>query len=220
MTFTIIGIDKKNKEIGIACFSKALSVGGCCPAVDLNSGAVGTQAYPNVLYKEKALNLMKKYSPDKVISMLIKNDPEKQKRQVLIMNSKGQSSAFTGNQATGWKGSLKGKDCICAGNTLKSEKVLIKMTEAFEKPKGSLAERLISALIAGHNVGGDKRIRVYDSASLIVEKPKGGIFNLGNRYLDLRIDLSKNSIKDLNKLLKMQIANDKYWEKREKAIKK
>jgi len=203
MTFTIIGIDKKNKELGIACFSKAFAVGAIAPAVDLRVGALSTQSYPNVSYKEKGIELMKKYSPEKVVSILVNRDKDKEIRQVILMNKNGQSAGFTGKKNVLWAGCLKGKNCICAGNMLVGEIVLIEMIKAFEKSKRSLAEKLIEALKAGKKSGGDKRKRRYNSACLIVEKYKGGIFGKDNRYLDLRADYSKNSIKELPNLLKI-----------------
>ena len=74
MTFSIIAIDRKNKELGSACFSKAFAVGGIVPEVKLKVGAVCTQSYPNVTYKEEGIELMKKYPPKKVINLLTKSD--------------------------------------------------------------------------------------------------------------------------------------------------
>jgi len=214
MTFTIIGIDKKNKELGIACFSKAFAVGAIAPAADLRFGAVSTQSYPNVSYKEKGIELMKKYSPEKAISILVNSDKDKEIRQVILMNKNGQSAEFTGKKNVPWAGGIKGKDCICAGNILIGERVLIEMVKAFEKSKKSLAEKLIEALKAGEKRGGDKRKRKYNSASLIVEKNRGGIFGIGNRYLDLRADCSKDSIKELSNLLKTKLNLIKKYSKK------
>ena len=97
---------------------------------------------------------------------------------------------------------------------LVGREVLTEMIKAFEKSKKSLAERLIEALRAGEKCGGDKRNRKYNSAGLIVEKYKGGIFGIGNRYLDLRVDYSKKSIKELSNLLKTRLNLFKKYSKR------
>lgn len=215
MTFTIIGIDKKNKELGIACFSKAFAVGAIAPAIDLNIGAIGTQSYPNVSYKEKGLELMKKYSPAKSISLLVNKDKDKEIRQVLLMDKNGESASFTGSKNVQWAGSLKGKDCICAGNMLQDENVLIQMVKSFEKSKGEIVDKLLLALKAGHKAGGDRRNRRLNSAGIIIEKEKAGIFGIGNRFLDIRVDYStKNSINELEKILKIKRKMDKYLKNR------
>ena len=112
MTFSIIGIDKKNKELGIACYSKAFAVGAIAPAINLEKGAVVTQSYPNVSYKEKGLELMKKFSPKKTITVLTKEDKDKEIRQVILMNKNGDSASFTGEKNVSWAGSLTGRDCF------------------------------------------------------------------------------------------------------------
>ncbi len=209
MTFSIIGIDKENKELGTACFSKAFGVGGIVPEVKLKTGAVCTQSYPNVLYKEKGIELMKKSSPRKVIELLVSNDKDKEIRQVIIMNSKRESAGFSGEKNVKWKGHLSGENFICAGNMLVGEKVLLQMKEVFENSKGNLAEKLIKSLIAGEKAGGDKRRRKFGSAGLIIEKENFGVMNLGNRYIDLRVDYSNNAIRDLQRLLKIKLSNEK-----------
>src|SRR3989344_4462039 len=181
MTFTIIGIDKKRKELGIACYSKAFAAGAIVPAIDLNSGVVATQAWPNVSYKEDGLKLMKKFSPENAIQIITNKDKKREFRQVILMNKSGAGFAFTGKKNTSWAGSLKGKDCICAGNTLVGERVISAMVDAFEGAKGSLAEKLVFALKAGEKLGGDKRNKKFNSSGLIVEKKKAGIFGIGNR---------------------------------------
>jgi uncharacterized Ntn-hydrolase superfamily protein len=211
MTFSIIGIDKNKNELGIACFSKAFAAGGIVPEIKLEAGAVCTQSYPNVNYKEDGINLMKKFPPEKVIEILTSKDKKKDIRQVIIMNNHGESSGFSGNKNVEWKGHLKGKNFICAGNMLVGERVLIEMKKAFENSKGNLATRLIKSLIAGENVGGDKRNIKFGSAGLIIEKKNYGVLGIGNRYIDLRVDNSKNAISDLKQLLKVNFANEKKW---------
>jgi uncharacterized Ntn-hydrolase superfamily protein len=219
MTFSIIGIDKKNKELGIACFSKAFAVGGIVPEVKLEIGAVATQSYPNISYKEEGIELMKKFSPSKVVEILTNKDKYDDIRQVIIMNNKGESAGFSGERNVKWKGHLKGKNFICAGNMLVGERVLLEMKKSFENSKGSLAERLIKSLIFGERVGGDKRKRKFGSAGLIIEKQNYGVMNIGNRYIDLRVDYSFNAIKDLQKLLNIRFSNEKKWRKNKRGCK-
>jgi uncharacterized Ntn-hydrolase superfamily protein len=213
MTFSIIGIDKKNKEIGIACFSKAFALGGIVPSVDLDSGAVATQSYPNVAYKKQATALMKKESPEKVIQELIKKDKEKEFRQVIIMNRKGKSAGFTGLKNVEWAGHKSGHNCIAAGNMLVGENVIAILIATFEKTKGSLSKKLINALVEAEKIGGDKRKEKFNSAAIIVEKRNKGIFGLDNRYIDLRVDNSENSIAELTNLLKVREKMEDWYSK-------
>ncbi|HKL24197.1 MAG TPA: DUF1028 domain-containing protein, partial [Candidatus Nanoarchaeia archaeon] len=150
MTFSIIGIDKKRGEIGIATTTKALACGAIVPDAKANIGAIATQSYPNVSYKEKALALLKKRKePKKIIESLVKKDNKKSKRQVIIMDSKGNSAGFTGKNNIGFANHFSSKNFICAGNMLSGEEVLKAVSESFSKSKGRLQDKLIKGLLAG-----------------------------------------------------------------------
>ena len=88
------------------------------------------------------------------------------------------------------------------------------MIKAFEKTKGNLSKKLISALKAGEKCGGDKRNKKYNSASLIVEKNNKGLFGIGNRYIDLRVDYSENSIEELSNLFETKLQLNKTYSKK------
>jgi len=117
------------------------------------------------------------------------------------MNLKGESAGFSGDKTITFSNHMQGENYICAGNTLKGPKVLSSMANTFSKSTGSLAEKLLKALKAGHKAGGDKRKKTYGSGSLKISKDKHDIFGLGDDYINLRIDYSKTPIKDLTKLL-------------------
>lgn len=212
MTFTIIGLDKKRKEIGIATRTKLVAGGADISAAKFPLGAVATQAAMNVSYKEEALELLKTLEPKKVIERLVKHDLHKQFRQVMVMNFEGQSSAYTGVKNDDWAGHISGNHYICAGNTLTSEKVLTAMAHTFESSKGRfLVSRLMSSLEAGEIAGGDWRNIRIGSTALLVVKDKHGLFGVGDRYIDLRIDMSTNPIRDLKKLLKIRLKDDSVY---------
>ncbi len=172
------------------------------PFAKAGVGGIATQSYPNVLHKEKAMTLFEKNKkPEEVVKILLKGDKKREKRQVIVMDKTGKSFGFTGKENEGYAGEVSGKDFICAGNMLASEKVLKAISKTFTSSKENLTERLMKCLIAGEKAGGDKRDEVYGSASLLVVKKNKGLFGLGDRWLDLRIDYSKNPIKDLKELL-------------------
>jgi uncharacterized Ntn-hydrolase superfamily protein len=202
MTFSIIGVDRKSGEIGVATSTKALACGAIVPFAKAEVGGVASQSYPNILYREKAIALMEKsIKPTEVIKRLVKDDKDKEIRQVIVLNKKGTSAGFTGKKNVDFAGHVSGKDFVCAGNMLTGKEVLGKMSKAFVRSKGELADRLINALIAGEKAGGDKRNKPYGSASLFIVKKNGGPMNIGDRYIDLRIDYSNKPIQELQFLL-------------------
>jgi uncharacterized Ntn-hydrolase superfamily protein len=75
------------------------------------------------------------------------------------------------------------------------------MARAFEKEEGTLADRLIFALQAGQEAGGDSRGK--QSAALLIVKEKGGYGGFNDRYLDLRVDDHPEPIGELKRLLSL-----------------
>ncbi|OGJ18879.1 hypothetical protein A3K73_07140 [Candidatus Pacearchaeota archaeon RBG_13_36_9] len=212
MTFSIIGIDKKTGEIGVATATKAIACGAIVPLAKFGVGGVATQSYPNILYREKAISLLEKgIKPPEIINLLVKNDKRKEMRQVIVINARGESAGFTGKGNVDFAGHISGRDFICAGNMLAGKEVLDAVSKTFIKSKGNLADRLIKSLIAGEKVGGDKRNKPYGSASLFIVKKNKGPLGIGDRWIDLRIDCSATPIQDLKDLLKKRMKADNFF---------
>ena len=93
-TFSILGYDPETGMIGGAVQSRVFSVGNGVLWGEANVGMVATQAYIDVSYGPKGLELLKKgFSPAQAIKTLLKNDPDphpdswpKKARQFSIMN--------------------------------------------------------------------------------------------------------------------------------------
>jgi len=199
-TFSILALSKKHKIMGVAVASGSTAVGSRVPHAMPGVGVIATQAYTNVVYGIEGLKLLAEgFSPKQVLEKLIAKDPQREMRQVAIMNFAGEKAVFTGTQAPEWRGEIVGKDYVVIGNLLKSGKVLESMAEYFEKSSGDLALRLLEALKAGSESGGDKRGE--KSAAIIV-------VNANEMLLSLRVDDHRNPIKELlrmaEKTLKQQ----------------
>jgi uncharacterized Ntn-hydrolase superfamily protein len=118
-----------------------------------------------------------------------------------LVDSKGRSATFTGNECFAWAGGVVGQGYAIQGNILASAKVVPAMEKAFLKTKGSLPARLFAALLAGDRAGGDKRGR--QSAAIYVVKPHGGYGGYLDRWLDYRVDDHENPVLRLGELLQM-----------------
>ena len=78
--------------------------------------------------------------------------------QVAVVDSRGRAAAFTGEGAADWKGHLTGDGWAAAGNILAGEQVVQALGRTFqERPDLELPERLLAALSAGRDAGGDRR---------------------------------------------------------------
>jgi len=182
--------------LGVCVSTAVPGVGSRVPHVEAGVGAIATQANTNILHGINGLKMLKKgSSPQKVLEAMIKEDPERESRQVIIIDKDGRTAAFTGKGTIDWKGHLIGKDYVVAGNLLVGGRVIDAMAEAFRSSEGQLAERLMRALEAGQEAGGDKRGRV-SAALLVANQKQRGTFPV----LDLRVDEHEEPVRELRRL--------------------
>lgn len=203
MTFSIVGYDPQEKEWGIAVQSKFLGVGAVVPFAKAGVGAVATQSYANTAYGPQALELMAQgKSAEEAMELITKDDPDKEMRQVGLIDAEGNPATFTGTYCYDWAGGITGKHFAAQGNILVDENTVKAMAETFEKKEGSLAQRLLQALNAGQQAGGDSRGQ--QSAALLVVKEKGGYGGYNDRYIDLRVDDHPDPITELIRIYGLQ----------------
>jgi len=197
MTFSIVARCPKTLALGVAVSTAIPAVGSTVPHVETGVGAVATQAQTNILYGIEGLKLLKTgLSPQAALETLLQGDIDREKRQVIIIDIQGRRAAFTGRENFEWNGHMVGKDCAAAGNMLAGSRVIKAMIETFETTKGKLAERLLSALEAGQEAGGDKRGRM--SAALLVAGEQW--ISETRPVLDLRVDAHQDPVKELRRI--------------------
>lgn len=202
MTYSIVGFDPNEKEWGVAVQSKFLGVGAVVPFAKAGVGAVATQSFANTSYGPSALELMEQgKSAQEVMEMITRDDSQKGLRQVGIIDASGNPATFTGKSCYDWAGGITGKHFAAQGNILVDEKTVQAIAETFMKTEGSLANRLLTALHAGQQAGGDRRGQ--QSASLLIVKEKGGYGGFNDRYLDLRVDDHPEPIKELIRIFQL-----------------
>jgi uncharacterized Ntn-hydrolase superfamily protein len=203
MTFSIVGYDPIEKEWGIAVQSKFLGVGAVVPWAKAGAGAVATQSYANTAYGPKALELMEQgKSAQETLELLLAEDPEKEMRQVGLIDASGNPATFTGKECYDWAGGVTGTHFATQGNILVDEKTVQAMAKVFTETEGPLADRLLAALDAGQEAGGDSRGK--QSAALYIVKEKGGYGGFNDRYIDLRVDDHPDPIKELIRIYQLQ----------------
>jgi len=186
--------------LGVSVSTAIPAVGSRVPHVEAGVGAIATQAKTNILYGINGLKLLKtELSPQAALETMLKEDPERESRQVIIIDKDGRTAAFTGKETIDWKGHLLGKDYAVAGNMLVSRRVIEVMAQTFESSEGELAERLIKALEAGQEAGGDKRGMM--SAALMVTSQKRGT----SPILNLRVDEHQNPVRELRRIFETRM---------------
>ena len=194
MTFSIVARDPETLALGVAVSTAIPAVGSVVPHIEADVGAIATQAHTNLTYGIKGLQLLKKHmTPEEALRKMLPKDKEKETRQVIIIDSLGRTAAFTGSQTDDWKGHHIGNNYVTAGNTLVGKKVIEAMAHAFENQKGSLTDRLLAALKAGQDAGGDKRGRMSAALKVTDRRWKG----TSRPLLDLRVDVHLEPVEEL-----------------------
>ena len=202
MTYSIVGFDPQTNELGIAVASKFLGVGAVVPYAKAGVGAIATQSWANLDYGKNGLELLEKgMTPKEVVEELLRTDEKSSFRQVGIVDAKGRSITFTGEDCYDWAGGFSGENFAIQGNILVDQQTAEAMEATFLQTKGSLSERLLAALLAGDAAGGDSRGK--QSAALLVVKENGSYGGYNDRFIDLRVDDHEEPVQELTRLLKL-----------------
>ena len=207
MTFSIVGRSADGDSWGVAVASKFLAVGSAVPAAVAGVGAIATQAEANVAYKGLALSHMDEGATAGVaLQRLLEEDDKRQDRQVGLVDVDGGAATHTGSDCLDWAGGVTGDGVAIQGNILVGPEVVEEMKAAWDSTVDQpLARRLLAALRAGDDAGGDRRGR--QSAALLVVRDGAGYGGLDDVAVDLRVDDHPAPVTELARLLDL---NDLY----------
>src|SRR5919109_2184344 len=132
MTFSIVACDLEEQTWGVAVASKFPAVGAIVPWAQADVGAVATQSFANTSFGPRGLALMGTgLSAQETLSRLLEDDPDKELRQVGLVDAKGGSATFSGSGCFAWAGGVAKKGYAIQGNILAGQKVVPAMEQAF-----------------------------------------------------------------------------------------
>ena len=212
-TFSIAARDPATDAVGVAVHSEFVSVGSVVPFASADAGAVATQSFANVAYGPDGLDLLRAgHTAESAIEELTSDDADAPLRQVGIVGQDGSVAAFTGGECFEYAGSIQGETYTVQGNILENRETLEAMASAFESGGGKdgskageatdgFPERLLAALRAGNEAGGDRRGE--QGAALYVAKPEGGYDGGNDRWIDVRVDDHEEPIAELERVFKL-----------------
>ena len=197
-TFSIVARDEATGDFGVAVQSKFFNVGAVVPWAKTGVGAVATQALANYSYGPEGLKLLEQgLAAEEVVKKLTEADEQRDRRQLAVVDAKGNVAAWTGPKCNTWAGHRTGKSYSVQGNILAGEDVVKGMEKGFLESKGTFAERLVAALEGGQAAGGDSRGK--QSAAILIVR-KNSLFG-SDRYIDLRVDDHPEPIRELGRLV-------------------
>jgi uncharacterized Ntn-hydrolase superfamily protein len=177
-TWSIVVIDPRTHEIGIAGASCTMSVYGIGHIVP-GKGAIVVQAMSNGLARMQGFRMIMQGAHSSEILQKLRHpdyQPEDQQYAVITVADMARPATYTGKNNHSHAGALTGHGISVQGNTLTNAGVLKAVFAAAVKAKqDSLAiqDVLLLALEAGARAGGDKRCgsRKASSAFVVVSKP-------------------------------------------------
>lgn len=199
-TYSIVARDSVTGHLGVAVQSHWFAVGAACPYLEAGVGAVATQSFVNATYGPKGLSMLQSGSSvENVVESLTSTDELKNYRQLGIIDNKGNVAGFTGESCIDEFCQIQGPNYIVQANMMDKKGVCKAMKLAFETTSGSLETRMLEALNAAQNAGGD--IRGKQSAAMKIVTATATGDPLKDVYVDLRVDDHRHPLKELNRLL-------------------
>lgn len=182
MTFSVAGFCPRTGQYGIALSSSSMAVAARCPWLMSGVGAVSSQNVTLPALGPKILaRLAKGERAAAALQAEIEAEPYADWRQVTVLDSHGDSAVFSGGHTLGIHHSKQGLHCVAAGNMLDNISVIEAMVSAFcADPQQALGDRLIAALQAGLQAGGEAG-PVYSAGLKVVSTESWSL-------TDLRVD--------------------------------
>ena len=157
MTFSLVARCKETGMLGTAVTSSSPAVAARCSYTRSNVGAVSTQNVTDPSLGKKSLDFLETgLTSIQVVEKIKSTNKHLEYRQVLIIDSKGNTAIHSGNNSLGIWSEAVGDNVISAGNLLANKEVTKVIISAFEQNKGHLADRMLAGLKAGLDAGGEE----------------------------------------------------------------
>ncbi|MGA2839999.1 MAG: DUF1028 domain-containing protein [Steroidobacteraceae bacterium] len=196
MTFSIVARTPDAQFFGVAIASSSPAVAARCAHARAGAGAVATQNITDPALGPIILeSLSQGGTADAALEAALGATPFAAYRQVLAIAAQGPPAIHSGVRALGLVGSAVGAHCAAAGNLLAHPEVPNAMIAAFEAAGGHLGSRLLHALRAGAERGGEAG-PIHSAGVLIVRDVSWPI-------VDLRVDWSDDPVADLQRIWKI-----------------
>jgi uncharacterized Ntn-hydrolase superfamily protein len=207
VTYSIVARDPETGELGVAVQSHYFQVGPVVPWAASGVGAIATQSMVNVSYGPIGLEMLRNgFTAEQALKALTSGDAMPEVRQAAIVDANGSVAAHTGHRCIPAAGHRTSKGYSCQANLMEKDTVWDAMAEAFEQTRGSLAERMMVALEAAEEEGGD--IRGKQSAAMLVVRGTSTGKSWEDRIVDLRVEDDPEPLPELRRLLTIRRAYD------------
>lgn len=196
-TYSIVAHDPATGEVGVAVQSHWFSVGSIVSWTRAGVGAVAVQSVPDPDAGPRLLDRLESgEGPVAALAAELAADEQAAFRQIALVAADGRVAAHTGENCMAHAGDIAGAGFSCQANIMASERVWGAMADAFGRVDGPLARRLLAALDAAEDAGGDVRGR--QSCAVAVAPAQGRPWR---RTVDLRVEDHPEPLDEMRRLL-------------------
>lgn len=200
VTYSILARDIERGEMGVATQSQAFAVGSSVPFAMPGLGVIATQSMGEPMYGQIGLDLIRGgFTAQEALTALRNVDPHPERRQVAIAAATGPAAVYTGAACVEAAGHQVGDSVAALANMVAAPEVWQAMVASFASSTGSLAQRLLTALHAAEDEGGD--IRGRRSAAVVVVRVSTTGRPWRDTVVDLRVDDSPDPVTELDRMV-------------------
>jgi uncharacterized Ntn-hydrolase superfamily protein len=171
VTFSLVGRCERSGMLGAIVTSSSPAVAARCASARARIGAVCTQNITDPALAPALLDrLQAGRSPDEALADVTAATAHVEYRQLSVVGAGGAAATYSGTRTLGRHGTHTGPGCAAAGNLLRSDDVPDAMVEAFlADPAAHLGDRLLTALTAGRDAGGEEG-PVHSCGMIVVDR--------------------------------------------------
>ncbi len=156
MTFSIAAHCPDSGMFGVAVSSSSPAVAARCAFVRPRTGAVLSQNVTDPRLGTRLLDLLSGgASAEDAIATVARTAEHVTYRQLIAVDRRGGSAVYSGSHALGIVGEARGRGVASGGNLLADKSIPQVIIDAFLASSGHLAARLLAAMQAAVEAGGE-----------------------------------------------------------------
>ena len=138
------------------------------------------------------------------LEKLVEEDAHSAVRQVAMVDVEGNAAAHTGDSCIAFASHHTGSGYSVQANMMLTDGVVPAMAKAYETAQGDLADRMLAALEAAQQAGGD--IRGSQSAAILIVRGTASDEPWSDIVMNLRVEDNPRPLEELARLVKLQRA--------------
>lgn len=170
MTFSLLARCADTGAFGMVISSSSPAVAARCAHARAGYGVAATQNITDPALGPALLGrLAEGADAAGAMAAVVAGAAHVEYRQLMVVDGQGRTASHCGARILGRWGIAEGRGVIAGGNLLAHEGVPGAMVEGFMTAGGALGDRLIAALIAGRDAGGEAG-PVHSAGLLMVDR--------------------------------------------------